>query len=475
MNLASLFCDEYGLKPVFRSVEGDFSIKDIYSIFPTEVTTALARKLVFCLVENDVAGLSGYLRLLLSNAVPLMLNAAIPNSQLYTLLLAYRPNYVWVSKKREHEFVSATCLLEFSGYCLLRLDSPNHIIHDDLALLLPTSGSTGSPKFVRLSKNNIVSNAKSIAHYLELNPAERPITTLPPSYSYGLSILHSHLFVGATVLVTNLTFFDRGFWDFVRDERVTSLAGVPYHYEMLKKLRFFKINLPDLRTMTQAGGRLDPALTLEFSEYCTKHQKRFFTMYGQAEATARMAYLPYECAISKVGSIGQAIPGGRFWLENSQGVVIDGVRVGGELIYAGENVSLGYASSSDDLKKGDENFGVLHTGDLAMRDADGYYYIVGRLKRFIKLFGNRINLTEVESFLTANGVEAACTGVDDRLEIYTTLQVSEPAIEIKKKVATFLNVALQGLVVFSVRSIPRNEAGKILYSELNPKLGLQIA
>lgn len=436
---------------------------------------ATRRRLVVSLTDNDLDGLAGYLGLLLADAVPLLLAPNIPADQLRELLHAYRPGYLWLPASRRDEFDHADPVFTQGGYVLLRLGNPDLEIHDDLALLLGTSGSTGSPKFVRLSQGNVLSNARSIADYLGLNGDEVPITTLPPSYTYGLSIIHSHLLVGASIAVTNATFFDRGFWDFLREARATSFGGVPYHYEMLKKLRFTRMDLPHLRTLTQAGGRMEPELTREYAQHCESRGMRFFTMYGQAEATARMSYLPPDKALRKAGSIGIAIPGGRFWLEDETGRVIDRDEAPGELVYQGPNVSLGYAEGYADLARGDERQGVLRTGDLAKRDAEGDYYIVGRLKRFLKLFGRRTNLLDVEKFLLGAGHVVACAGQDDRLEIYVRQATAEQARDIKKRVVEHLQVAVQGVAVYGIGELPRNDSGKIQYAELTPRVGTLLA
>lgn len=428
----------------------------------------VVRRLVFCLCDNESGGLGGYLALMAVRAVPLMLNVALSAPQVRALADAYRPGFIWLPQSRADEFPAAARLVEYRGYCLLGLRSTEYAVHGDLALLLSTSGSTGSPKFVRLSHTNLLSNACSIAEYLQLDPHEVPITTLSPSYTYGLSILHSHVLVGAKVALTTKTFFDRGFWDFLKSVRATSFGGVPFHYEMLKKLRFARMELPSLRTLTQAGGRMNVELTREFATHCACQGMRFFTMYGQAEATARVAYLPAHKALEKVGSIGGAIPGGELWLENDRDRVLErGDAMGmGELIYKGPNVSLGYAKGHADLALGDERNGVLCTGDIARRDADGDYYIVGRLKRFLKLYGHRVNLQDVEDWLAKDGYEVACSGHDDLLEIYWPQGTREGAKRIKHLVVQHLNVAPGAVKVIAIAELPRNDAGKIRFAEL---------
>jgi acyl-CoA synthetase (AMP-forming)/AMP-acid ligase II len=426
------------------------------------------RRLVFCLSANLPGALLGYLGLMVVGAVPIMLNANIPNWQLAKLVNIYLPDFIWMPQERIDELNGARAVFMSSGYAMMSFGKKDlHTLHDDLALLLGTSGSTGSPKLVRLSLQNIISNSQSISEYLLLTSDEIPITTLPPSYSYGLSILHSHILRGCTIALTNRTFFDRGFWDFLQKSQATSMGGVPYHYEMLKKLGFSKLKLPALRTLTQAGGRLNPELGSEFANLCARRGMRFFIMYGQAEATARLSYLSPEKAILKPNSIGQSIPGGRFWLEDESGSIQYDGNLPGELVYQGNNVCMGYAENQQDLIKGDELGGILRTGDVARRDIDGDYYIVGRLKRFLKLFGHRVSLQDIEDELQAMGLAAACAGKDDQLDVFLSNANHDLANLIKSKLIEKLMLPPSSVRVFNVEQFPRNEAGKILYSELS--------
>lgn len=437
---------------------------------------SLKNTLVLHIIDNSIENLKFYVSMLISGATVMLVNKTANKHTLGDLVQKYDPSYVVGDLSVKDTLFNATQVLKDDSVVLFKcLDRRIGQINSDLALLLGTSGSTGNPKFVRLSNENVLSNAKSIAEYLKLDQNDLPITTLPPSYTYGLSIIHSHLLVGSTIAVTEKTFFDREFWDFFRNVKATSFGGVPYHYEMLKKLRFTKMKLPSLSKLTQAGGRMEPELAREFATFARDRGIEYYTMYGQAEATARMSYLPPERAITKAGSIGVAIPEGRFWLEDENGQVIQATDVAGELVYSGPNVSMGYASNYEDLTKGDERDGTLRTGDVAKRDQDGDYYIVGRLKRFIKLFGHRTNLLDVENFLLNEGYVTACSGKDDLLEIYVKNHEEIEGNKIKKMVCSYLKVAMQGVVVFSVSDFPKNDSGKIQYGNLMPDLGVKIA
>ena len=423
------------------------------------------RCLCFGLCGNTIGSAVGYAGMVEGGVVPALLAASIDRELFAALYEAYHPAYLWAPEGFDWERCES--VYERFGYRLLKTPFGTETkLHDDLALLLTTSGSTGSPKFVRQSYANIRANTESIVEYLALTAQEKPITTLPMNYTYGVSILNTHLDVGATILVTEHGIAQREFWDFFRREGATSFGGVPYTYEMLDRMRFFRMDLPSLRTMTQAGGKLQKELHRKFVEWCLEKGKQFIVMYGQCEATARMAYLPWEKSLEKVGGIGVAIPGGQFRLIAADGSEITQPGVTGELKYYGDNVTLGYAVCQADLRKGDERGGVLETGDMAQVDADGYYTIVGRKKRFLKLYGNRVNLDELEQLLKAAfpGVDVACGGVDDHLMFFSTDEsrlaemrafLSEKT---KQNAAAFRGMALP--------SIPKNDAGKTLYREL---------
>ncbi len=423
------------------------------------------RSLVFLLCENNVESLTGYLGFLRARAVPFLISKNTRIDLFQSLLDKYKPEYIWYNSSLSLRISSGVREFSLNDYILVKTNYViDYNIHDDLALLLSTSGSTGSPKLVKLSYRNLSSNASSIAKYLAISPKSKPITSLPMNYTFGLSVLNSHLLVGATIVLTDRSLVDKGFWSLLKREQVTTFSGVPYTYEILKRLNFARMNLPSLRQLTQAGGKLSISLSREFAEICAQKGIEFFVMYGQTEATARMSYLHPKYSISKAGSIGVAIPGGEFTLMDDDGHIITQSEREGELVYKGENVSMGYADSCYDLGKGDENCGVLRTGDIAKRDNDGFYHIVGRKKRFVKIFGNRINLDEVEQLLKEGGHDCVCAGEDDKLRVYTT--VADKTKEIERYLIDHTEINPSGFSVHYIEKIPRNEYGRITYSLL---------
>ncbi len=425
------------------------------------------RCLVFALCRNEIGSVLGYTAFLNYGIVPVMVNSHLDTVLLGNLLATYRPEYLWVPEDQRDQFPDMEETYEAHGYALLKTNfSEQYPLFDELALLVTTSGSTGSPKLVRQSYTNILANAQSIAEYLKLDETERPITTLPMNYVYGLSIINSHFLVGAALLLTDKGLMQKEFWNFFREAEATSFGGVPYTYEMLDKLRFFRMNLPSLRTVTQAGGKITPELHEKFALWAAETGRNFVVMYGAAEATSRMGYLPPEKAVEKKGSMGIPIPGGKFSLIGTDGKQITAPFTTGELVYEGKNVTLGYAECGGDLILGDERHGRLETGDMAQFDTDGCYYIVGRKKRFLKIYGNRVNLDEIDRMIrTEFGIEAASAGKDDHLYIFVTDEKKAEPVREFVTGKTRLNPAAFRVTVLS--EIPKNDAGKTLYSELS--------
>lgn len=424
------------------------------------------RGLAFSLCRNEIGSIIGYVGFMNGNIPPVMLNSHLDAELLRNLLKTYEPAFVWSPEDQVEQFKDFKVVYKSFGYALLKTGyQKKYPLYDELGLLLTTSGSTGSPKFVRQSYTNVLDNAESIVKYLELDDTERPITDLPMNYTYGLSIINSHLLVGATILVTERTLMQKEFWNFFKDQNATSIAGVPYTYEMLDKLRFYRMKLPSLRTMTQAGGKILPELHERFAKYAEENGKKFVVMYGQCEATARMGYLPADKAVEKKGSMGIAIPGGKFHLIDVDGKNITEPYTTGELVYEGKNVTLGYAECGEDLAKGDERHGILETGDMAQFDDDGYYYIVGRKKRFIKIYGNRVNLDEIDRLVKGKfEIEAASSGVDDHMYIFITDGSKKDDVLKFVIEKTKLNPAAFKVLV--IDEIPKNDSGKIVYKDL---------
>lgn len=341
----------------------------------------------------------------------------------------------------------------------LRRATPARDLHPDLALLLSTSGSTGSPKLVRLSQRNLVANARSIAEYLDLGPDDCGVSTLPLHYCYGLSVLHSHLVAGAAMLLTPNSVVDPCLWNDMARHGVTNLAGVPHTFDLIERVGVECLALPDLRFVTQAGGALPPERVRRFAELGDRYGWDFVVMYGQTEATARMAYLPPELAHRHPDAVGVAVPGGSFELRGLDG---DDPGAGeiGRVVYRGPNVMMGYATAPADLARGPE-LSELVTGDLGTIDASGLLRVVGREARFAKLFGLRIDLDGVQSHLADLGWSALVASDDCRLAVLVENRVGQPPLDdVAAAVASLVGIPETGVHVASVGSLPRLSTGK---------------
>lgn len=422
-----------------------------------------SRSLAAIVCRNTIGSALSYLCCLQNRVVPLLIDEAMDDELKQGLLDAYRPEFIFCP----HGTEGGKPLYSLYDYDVYRHNDTSPALYENLGLLLTTSGSTGSPKLVRLSYDNIQSNAASIAQYLELTAADRPVSSLPMHYTFGLSVINSHVLCGAAECLTMATVFDAAFWQFCKEKRVTSIAGVPFTYECLRRLKFTAMDLPDLTLMIQAGGKLSKKLQKEFGEYAAATGKRFVVMYGQTEATARMSYLPPADCLRKIGSIGIAIPGGSFSILDDDHAELTESNAIGELCYDGPNVSLGYAHCADDLQLGDERHGRLFTGDIAYCDEEGFYYIAGRKKRFVKIMGKRVNMDEVEQLFKNAFADRdfACTGGDDDLIVFTTApETSLSALEDFLVAKTSLHPSC--FTIRSIAAIPKNSSGKTQYTDL---------
>lgn len=414
------------------------------------------RSLIFHLAENKIGSLLGYAAALSNRIVPLVISANTEEGLYNHLYELYQPEYLWMP---EYKTEGREVIFSAWDYCLVKTGNQPVPMFEELSLLLPTSGSTGSPKLVRHSYRNIEANADNVRRLFKLDGTEKAMAILPMHYTMGLSVIASHLLAGATLLLSGRSLLDKGFWATLKE--ATSFTGVPYSYEILTKMRFTRMDLPNLKVITQGGGKLTEAMWNTLAQYAQEKGKQFIATYGQSECTARMAYLPAELALDKVCSIGIAEPGGQLSLIDENGNDTFEGEAQGEMVYRGENVTLGYATSREDLLKGDENHGIMHTGDLARRDADGCYYIIGRLKRFLKIFGLRIGLDEVERMIKAEyKTDCYCKGNDEKLIVMVTdpklVDILPTFIEEKT------HLFHQKIEVQVVNEILRNEAGKVI-------------
>ena len=425
----------------------------------------VSRSIIFNLCKNTVGSVIGYLGFVEKKAVPVMLNSKIDKELLDNLLETYKPAYLWIPKENTENYPYEK-VYELFDYVLLKTDNEIYPINDKLHLLMTTSGSTGSPKLVRYKKGNLEANAKNVALAFGWTSEERPVCDLGMQYTMGLNVINTHLYVGATLLLTTYNLFSGEFWDYIRAEKATNFTGVPFSYDIFYRLHFERMDLPYLTTLSQGGGKLTDARFKQLADYAERTGKRFIASFGTTETSARMACLPADLAASKIGSIGRAIPEGELFLVDTEGNLIEDVVAEGEMCYKGPNVTMGYAVCKEDLEKDDEFNGVYHTGDLAKRDEDGCYYVTGRLSRFLKLLSYRVSLDQTERMIQQEfGIECACAGTDQRMNIYVTDESKSK--EIVDFLCDKLGMFKTLFRVFVIDEILRNDSGKIQYKKLD--------
>lgn len=419
----------------------------------------IPKALVFNFCRNDESSLFCYLAALEAGHAVALLDDALAAELKANLISLYEPEFILSRApipSGEYEPLNNT---------LWRRSQPGESpLHPDLSLLLSTSGSTGSPKFVRLTKRNIVANTGSIVEALGIQAADRAITSLPMHYSYGLSVINTHLAAGASLVLTDEGLLSAGFWETFRSLDCTSLAGVPYSYQILNRLDPDRLDIPSLNTMTQAGGKLNENLIAKFSEWMARRAGRFFVMYGQTEAAPRISTLPHHALPAKLGSVGPPIPGGQVAI-GVDGKLTTEPHCTGELVYSGPNVMMGYATSRADLALGDILGGKLHTGDMAYLDEQGYIYLAGRSKRDTKLFGLRINLDEVENMLRVYGPTAVVSR-GEKICVYCEYGDEELFAQYRHELAAKLRVHYGAFAFERVGKLPTTTSGKIDYQNL---------
>jgi acyl-CoA synthetase (AMP-forming)/AMP-acid ligase II len=400
-----------------------------------------ARRFVLLMVRNDVPSIAAYLGCLRGGHPVLLFDADGDASR---IIADFAPDAVaW---PREGRIAAQGCA---GG------------LHPDLALLLSTSGSTGSPKLVRLSAAGLAANTAAIVQYLAIGPGERAVTTLAMHYSFGMSVVNSHLMAGAALIVTELSVTHPDFAALLARTAPTSISGVPYLFDLIERAGLAEKLPASLTTLTQAGGRMPADKLRGWVARGRARGFRFVAMYGQTEAGPRMAWLPPERAEAYPDCIGRAIPGGRFWLIDGEGAVIETPDVAGELVYAGPNVMMGYALGRADLALG-SGPAELRTGDIAERNAAGLYRITGRASRFAKIAGLRIGFDDLEAALARAGIDAMVSGEDGLIAVQA--ETGDPA-RIATLVATSAQVP-EAAVAVVIGPVPRLATGKPDYAAI---------
>ena len=424
----------------------------------------VSRKLVLILSDNSYQFILGYIAFANKGLILQIINKDTEFPVFLKLVENYKPDYIYGPENFFYKkFKNYKKLRSFKKFNLYQYTIELRKKYSkDLFLLLTTSGSTGSQKFVMLSYVNIQKNIQEIARYLKLNKSSRSITTMHPSYSYGLSIINSHLFVGGSIVLSDKSITQKQFWDLFNNHKVNNFGGVPFIFEILKNIGFHNMNLNNIKHIHQAGGMMDYKLINYFYEI---YKISFYLMYGQTEASPRISYHLIKSKLLKNGCIGKPLKNINIILKDDQNVTITKKNIIGEINLKGPNIFLGYAKDYKDLNKCIKK-DILTTGDLAYLDTSNYYYIVSRKTRFAKLFGKRVSLDELENVLHENfNIKFICISKnDDRISIYTQskIHVKQYLIEISK----LMKINHSNIELIYVKELPRKSNGKIDYQEL---------
>lgn len=417
------------------------------------------KELVLILCNKDIDTIIAYVGALRNNKVPLLLDSSYKNDLIQRFIHDYSPSYIVcgttanVAGDRyafEHNFLTSVVYKS--------LTVVNYQIYQELALLIPTSGSTGDPKCVRLSANNVDMCTESVCEYLDFDQNRTAMSMLPIHYSYGLSVLHNCIYRRARYVLSKLTILDKEIWDEIEKFQVTDFSGVPFMMKLLCRIDIDYDKMDSVKYITQAGGHLAEGVTKQLFDEFSLQNKRYYTMYGQTEASPRISYLAPEHAIAKAGTVGVPISCGEVFIRDT------GEKFGvGELCYKGPNVALGYATGFKDLKLGDEFNGTLLTGDIAEIDSDGFIKIIGRNKRIVKITGISVNLDKVEKDLNEYWPDVAVVGKDDKLVV---LSENKELDALKKFFSEKYNFNKVNIKIKHIEEIPLNASGKNDYKRL---------
>ena len=432
--------------------------------------TPILSGLAFAYLDNSIDSVSWFFRLWNSPIIIALLPDSLAIELKETLEEVYTPNCIVDFRRSEIRgyFEDSNCFLKQQGIDKSLSKSANKLNNNSkIKLLLSTSGTTGSPKFVKLSEENVVQNTLSVCEYLPIIKDDIIPLNLPIYYSFGLSVLLSNCFRGGKILCSNDDIVQRNFWENANRYQITSMAGVPTSFELLSKLKFFKKPTSSLRYMIQAGGKLNENLVEEVAKSSVEFSFSFFVMYGATEATARMSFLDPSKVIRKFNSIGQPISGGLFKIDEENN----------ELLYKGPNVFGGYATGRNDLQTFD-NIEWLRTGDLAIQDEEGDYIIVGRIKRIVKIFGKRINLDELEQLINKTLKTNVCIESYSDKIIGLFLKLEDNTESLIPNILDFLQKQLflhkSVIKTILVNEIPLLGNGKVNYQKLKEILNNEI-
>ena len=426
------------------------------------------KDLILIVAENTIGSILSYIYSIINNYVVIFVDSTVHENEIKKIITKYRPNFIACEstklvnliKKKKYTRIFNT----YENYYFYKTNFKTRLTSKNLQILLPTSGSMGSNKYVKISKKNIYENTISIIKYLKITKKDRAITNMPYCYSYMLSILNTHLQKGGTIVVSKKSIIQKEFWEIFNNFKLTSFNGVPYIYEIINRIGLKRIFSKSLRYITQAGGKLDNKLSLKLAKLAIKKKIKFFSMYGQTEASPRISFLEPKFSIKKNGSIGKALLNTKIWLQNGD-EIIKKPYTKGSIYFSGKNVMMGYAKNYLDLLKNPRTQKKLNTGDIGYFDKEGFYYITSRSKRYAKIYGNRIDLDELEIKMKSKKLDIACVGKLNNVNVFYNDKKNLKKIE--NGLYSILNKNLNAFNFLYIKNFPRTNNKKINYKFLS--------
>ena len=445
---------KFGKKIALKSADKQYTFKQLYNL-SNKLPQELNKKcLILVITENKIDLYAIFLILLTFKSKLILINHDEKN--LHNVISKYKPHYII---NTNINFKNYSLLCKFQKFLnIYKCENIiNYKIHNSLKILLSTSGSTADPKFVKLTSKNLLHNSKGIIKSLNINRGSYPITTLPLSYSYGLSIFNSHIFSGNKIFVSNLNIFETKFWNYIKKFNITTFGGVPIFYDMILRSEFLHFNNSSLKYLTQAGGRIDKSTFVQLKNIMKIKKIKFFLMYGQTESTARISVK--SVGIDDEISIGEAIEGTKIFIGNKK---YENLKDGqtGEIKIKSESIYKGYANSFKDLSF-IKNIKILNTGDLGVFSLKSGIKIIGRTKRISKIWGKRINLDSIERIFAKDDKRVFVKSDDKILFIYSTKITLKEIDKIFKK--NYIDLPFK---YKKIKKIPLKLNGKVDYSKL---------
>ena len=417
----------------------------------------LEKKLIIILADNYYEFIVFYLSAIMNNQAIIIVDSKINYEDLSNLVKNYLPDFIFSNSIKKIQ--SFKQVMKFKNFSLYQNKLKKKFnINSDLSLLISTSGTTGQTKYVKLNKENLFDNTQKISEVLKIKKTDKTITTMPPFYSYALSIINTHLQNGASIILNRYSLIDKNFWKLIEKLKPNNFNGVPYIFEILSKININRLNFKSFRYITQAGGSLDSELKKKILNLCKKNKTNFFIMYGQAEASPRISILLLKSTKKNNSCVGSPLRGGKISLKNKK-YNKHLKTYEGELIYEGKNVFVGYSYNYKDLKNKFKKK-ALNTGDIGYIK-NNKIYITGRKKRIVKIFGIRISLDQLERELKKNNFICSCGGNDKKLSIFIEKEQKFNISKLNEDIQRITNLNPRYFEVNTVAKFARNRAGKI--------------